>query len=80
VRYEYDSAGRLAAAFDRRELANRYDYDSNSRISREILKDGAVYSYRYVPAIAQQIMTSRTSARGRSMKRKYFSLSVISPA
>jgi len=48
VRYEYDSAGRLAAAFDRRELANRYDYDSNSRISREILKDGAVYSYRYV--------------------------------
>jgi RHS repeat-associated protein len=47
VRYEYDSVGRLSAVFDRRDLANRYEYDENSRVRREILKDGAVYTYRY---------------------------------
>jgi RHS repeat-associated protein len=47
VRYEYNDAGCLSAAFDRRGLATRYEYDAHFRVSREILKDGAVYSYKY---------------------------------
>jgi len=47
VGYEYDSAGRLIAAVNRRGLAHRYEYDDQSRLKREMLPDGAVYTYKY---------------------------------
>jgi RHS repeat-associated protein len=47
VHYEYDAQGRLLAATDRRGLANCCEYNEHSLVRREILKDGAVYSYRY---------------------------------
>lgn len=47
ARYEYDSRGRLAAAFDALGHADRYEYDGTGRLTREIAKDGGVFSFRY---------------------------------
>ena len=47
ARYEYDSARRLIAAYDAADSADRYDYDLNGRLSRQIVKDGGVFSYHY---------------------------------
>jgi RHS repeat-associated protein len=47
ARYEYDPGGRLAAAYDALGYADRYEYDSESRLSREIVKDGGVFSFTY---------------------------------
>lgn len=46
-RYEYDSKGRLAAAFDALGHATRYEYTSEGRLSRQLDKDGAVFTYKY---------------------------------
>ena len=47
VRYEYDDAGRMIAAFDALDNADRYDYDRDGRVAREIAKHGGITSYRY---------------------------------
>ncbi len=47
MRYEYDAARRLAAAYDAAGNADRYEYDADGRILREIVKDGGIFSYRY---------------------------------
>ena len=47
ARYEYDSKGRLAGAFDALGNADRYEYDRDGRIVREIVKDGGVFSFKY---------------------------------
>lgn len=46
-RYEYDKAGRLAAAYDALDLADRYDYDRAGRLVRESDKDGGVFTFKY---------------------------------
>ena len=47
IRYEYDSVGRLIAAFDAANLADRYEYDSSNRIVRDIRKDGQLFRFSY---------------------------------
>jgi RHS repeat-associated protein len=47
VRYRYDGAGRLCAAYDALGHADRYEYDDQSRLVREVLKDGGVFSFTY---------------------------------
>jgi len=47
VRYEYDGAGRLSAAFDPLGNADRFEYDKHARVARELAKDGGVRSYKY---------------------------------
>jgi RHS repeat-associated protein len=47
LRFEYDSRGNLAAAFDAMEQADRYEYDKDGRMVRELVKDGGVFSFKY---------------------------------
>jgi RHS repeat-associated protein len=47
VRYEYDSKGRLSAAYNALGYADRYDYNAQGLLAREIAKHGGVFSYRY---------------------------------
>jgi len=47
IRYEYDSSGRLVAAVDAANLADRYEYDAANRIARDIRKDGQVFRFAY---------------------------------
>lgn len=47
TRYEYDDAGRMAAAFDAAGSTTRYEYDSRGRLAREVAKDGGVFTFRY---------------------------------
>ncbi|MDQ3001206.1 MAG: DUF6531 domain-containing protein [Fibrobacterota bacterium] len=46
-RYEYDSKGMLAAAFDALGNATRYQYTDQGLLRRELEKDGAVFTYKY---------------------------------
>ena len=43
VRYECDLGGRLTAAYDAMGYVERYGYDSDSRMTREIPRDGGVF-------------------------------------
>lgn len=45
--YDYDVEGRLIAAYDAADFADRYEYDEKNRVTREIVKDGGVFIYRY---------------------------------
>ncbi|MDO8334625.1 MAG: RHS repeat-associated core domain-containing protein [Nitrosomonas sp.] len=45
--YDYDADGRLIAAYDAANFADRYEYDAQNRVTREIVKDGGVFIYRY---------------------------------
>jgi RHS repeat-associated protein len=47
VRYDYDSLGRLAVVFDAAGAADRYEYDGDSQLVRESLKNGDEYQFRY---------------------------------
>ncbi len=47
ARYEYDAFGNLIAAFDALGISDRFQYSNEGALQREILKDGAVFSYRY---------------------------------
>ncbi|MEJ8845041.1 RHS repeat-associated core domain-containing protein [Variovorax rhizosphaerae] len=47
AKYEYDAAGRLVAAYDAADFADRFAYDEKHRWARQIIKDGGVFSYRY---------------------------------
>ena len=47
AQYEYDFDGRLCAAHNALGEADYYEYDTNSRITREILKDGGVFIFKY---------------------------------
>jgi YD repeat-containing protein len=47
VRYEYDTSGRLIAAYDAAQNADRYAYDDEGRLVREMAKDGGVFTFRY---------------------------------
>jgi RHS repeat-associated protein len=45
--YEYDRAGRLASVTDANGFSDRFEYDAGHRLTREVLKDGGVFNYRY---------------------------------
>jgi YD repeat-containing protein len=47
ARYEYDTRGRLSSAYDARGLADHHEYDEDSRLTREMVKDGGVFSFTY---------------------------------
>jgi RHS repeat-associated protein len=47
VRYRHDEAGALTAAADVAGLEDRYEYDADGRMTREVLKDGGVFTMRY---------------------------------
>lgn len=47
ARYIYDSYGRQIEARDAADFADRFEYDAHGRLSREIVKDGGVFHYRY---------------------------------
>ena len=47
VSYEYDKSGQLNAAYDALGYVDHYEYDTKSRLSREILKDNGVFSFKY---------------------------------
>ncbi len=46
-RYSFDSKGHLIAATDAADYPDHFEYDSNNRITREVKKDGAVFSFKY---------------------------------
>jgi RHS repeat-associated protein len=45
--YEYDARGRLIEARDAADIPDRFEYDAEGRLTREIVKDGGVFHYRY---------------------------------
>lgn len=47
ARYEYDEVGNLTAAYDARDLPDRFEYDDHSRLRREVLRDGGVFTFVY---------------------------------
>jgi len=47
VRYEYDRGRRLVAAFNALGHADRFEYDANSLMTRELQRDGAVFDMSY---------------------------------
>lgn len=47
ARYEYDPHGRLVVAYNALGYADHYEYDTDSRMNREILKDGGVFRFIY---------------------------------
>ena len=47
VRYEYDVRGRLVAVYDALGFAERYQYNHESRMTREMTCDGGVFAFRY---------------------------------
>jgi len=47
VQYGYDANGRLVSATDVRGYVDRYEYDGENRLTREIIKDGGVFYFRY---------------------------------
>jgi RHS repeat-associated protein len=47
VRYDHDHRGRLVAAYDGFGSADHYEYDPDSRMTREVVKGGSVFSFRY---------------------------------
>ncbi len=47
ARYEYDQSTRLSAAYNALDYADRYEYDATSRMTREIVKDGGVFYFKY---------------------------------
>ena len=47
TRYEYDDRGLLIAAYDAAEQADRYEYNRDMRLVREMAKDGGVFSFEY---------------------------------
>lgn len=47
ARYEFDSRGCLTAAEDALRHADRYEYDAAGRMTREVVKDGGVFSFKY---------------------------------
>jgi RHS repeat-associated protein len=47
IRYEYNTNGHLIAVYDAANFADRYEYDAQGRVHREIVKDGGVFLYRY---------------------------------
>lgn len=47
ARYEYDSKGMLAAAYDSEGRADRYEYDREGRLVREMARDGGIFTFKY---------------------------------
>ncbi len=47
ARYQHDGHGNLTSAQDALGHTDRYEYDDASRLTREIIKDGGVFSFRY---------------------------------
>lgn len=47
VKYQYDAKGMLSATTNALEQTDRYEYRSDGRISRELVKDGAVFHFKY---------------------------------
>jgi RHS repeat-associated protein len=47
VRYEYDANGRLIAAYNAAGLVDRYEYNRDNFMVREIFKDGGIFQYKY---------------------------------
>lgn len=47
MRYDYDESGRLAHATDSFNVAERYWYENDGRLSRVEQKDGAIWSFRF---------------------------------
>jgi len=47
ARYEYHNHGRLATAYDALGYADRYEYDDNSCMTREVAKDGGIFYFKY---------------------------------
>ena len=45
--YEHDALGRLIEARDAADIPDRFEYDAEGRLTREIVKDGGVFHYRY---------------------------------
>jgi RHS repeat-associated protein len=45
--YDHDESGRLIAAYNALDVADRYQYDDRHRLTREIVKDGGVFTYLY---------------------------------
>ena len=45
--YEYDTSGRLIEARDAADIPDRFEYDAQGRLTREIVKDGGIFHYRY---------------------------------
>ncbi len=45
--YAHDEEGRLVAAYDALLSVDRYEYDAFSRMTREIIKDGGVFYFKY---------------------------------
>jgi RHS repeat-associated protein len=47
ARYDYDKQERLVAVYDALGHADRYEYNAESRMSRELPKDGGVFYFKY---------------------------------
>jgi RHS repeat-associated protein len=47
VGYEHDESGHLLAIVDAAGFADRFEYDSAGRVTREVMRDGGVFHYRY---------------------------------
>src|SRR5690606_28703175 len=45
--YRYDGKGRLSEAINALEYRDQYEYDSHGRITRELSKDGGIFSFKY---------------------------------
>lgn len=49
AKHDYDEFGRLIKVTDSIGRIQRYAYDKNSRLTREVLKDGGVFTFKYDP-------------------------------
>lgn len=47
ARYEYDKHSRLISAYNALSYSDDYEYDKISRMTREIVKDGGVFYFKY---------------------------------
>ena len=47
IRYEYNGQGRLTAAVDALNHTDQYEYDKNARMTREFLKGGGVFDFKF---------------------------------
>lgn len=47
AQYEHDAQGHLIVAQDAAGFADRFEYDAQHRVTREVAKDGGVFHFRY---------------------------------
>ena len=47
IRYEYDEKGRLTTAADALNHTDQYEYDKDTRMTREFLKSGGIFEFKF---------------------------------